>query len=83
MKLVKLTGPTPEFMAVEMECEGKADSDQPAWGLKAGDSLKLKGVSLFWWKWEGSGSEWDGSLDDEVVRGWKIVEEHAYHTPVQ
>jgi ketosteroid isomerase-like protein len=73
-----ITG-TPEFVAAEMRCEGETCVDLPHMGLKAGDTLRFVGVSLFWWRWEGEGAEWDGSLSDEAVRGWKIVEEHAYH----
>ena len=76
-----MTGPTPEFTAIEMECEGTAGTDIPALGLKAGEVLRLKGVSLYWWRWEGPSDEWDGSLSDEAVRGWKIVREHAYFVP--
>lgn len=52
-------------------------------GLKAGEMLKLRGVSLFWWRWEGEGDEWNGRLDEANVKGWKIVKEHAYHQTVE
>jgi ketosteroid isomerase-like protein len=67
----KVTGPTPEFVAAEMRCEGET---------AGGETMRLVGVSLFWWRWEGE-REWDGSLGDEGVRGWKIVRERAYYTP--
>ena len=78
----KITGFTPEFVACEMECEGKVSTDLPGFDLKAGDSMRLKGVSLFWWKWEGEGEDWDGTLSEAAIRGWKIIEEHAYHQRV-
>jgi hypothetical protein len=74
----KSTGFTPEFVACEMKCEGQVGNDLPGMGFKAGDIVTHIGVSLFWWKWEGEG-EWDGSLSEDVVRGWKVVEEHAYY----
>lgn len=74
----KSTGFTPEFVACEMKCEGQVGNDLPGLGFKAGDTVTHIGVSLFWWRWEGEG-KWDGSLSEEVVRGWKIVEEHAYY----
>lgn len=74
----KITGFTPEFVAAEMQCEGETVVDLPHIGLKAGDTLHLIGVSLFWWKWEGEGEAWDGTLSDEAVRGWKIVRERSY-----
>lgn len=81
IQLVRATCYTPEFTTVEMTCEGEAGKDLPAVGMKAGDTMRLVGVSLFWWRWEGKGSEWGGGLDDETVRGWKIVEEQAYFSP--
>ena len=75
----KTTGFTPEFVACEMRCEGEAVIDLPHAGLKAGETLRLVGVSLFWWRWEGEGAQWDGSLSDEAVRGWKIVHERSYY----
>ena len=75
----KTTGFTPEFVVCEMNCEGEATKDVPHLRLKAGDLLKTTGVSLFWWRWEGKGNEWDGSLSEEGVRGWKIIQERAYH----
>ena len=75
----KITGFTPEFVAAEMKCEGEAAIDLPHIGLKAGETMHLVGVSLFWWKWEGEGAQWDGSLSDEAVRGWKIVQERSYY----
>ena len=82
VRILKLTGFTPEFVACEMECEGKASSDMPGFDLKAGDSLRLRGVSLFWWRWEGEGEDWDGTMSEAAIRGWKIIEEHAYHQRV-
>lgn len=75
----KTTGFTPEFVVSEMKCEGVVGCDLPYRGLKAGDTLKLTGVNLFWWRWEGPTEAWDGSLSEEAVRGWKIYEEHAYY----
>jgi len=75
----KTTGFTPEFVAAEMRCEGEAVIDLPHAGLKAGETLRLVGVSLFWWRWEGEGAQWDGNLSDEAVRGWKIVRERSYY----
>ena len=75
----KITGFTPEFVVAEMRCEGKVAIDLPHAGLKAGETMHLVGVSLFWWRWEGEGAEWDGSLSDEAVRGWKIVRERSYY----
>ena len=75
----KMTGFTPEFVVCEMNCEGEAAKDVPHLRLKAGDILTTTGVSLFWWRWEGKGNEWNGSLSEEGVRGWKIIEERAYH----
>lgn len=75
----KITGYTPEFVTAEMKCEGEVAFDLPHVGMKAGDSMRLVGVSLFWWKWEGEGSEWDGNLSDESVRGWKIIQERSYY----
>ena len=75
----KITGFTPEVVACEMRCEGEAGIDLPHLSLKAGETMRLVGVSLFWWRWEGEGAEWDGSLSDEAVRGWKIVRERAYY----
>ena len=76
----KTTGFTPEFVACEMKCEGITAVDLPHAQLKAGETLRLTGVSLFWWRWEGPGESWDGSLSEEAVRGWKITEERAYFT---
>ena len=73
------TGFTPEFVACEMKCEGEAGIDLPHLGAKTGETLSWTGVSLFWYRWEGSGEEWDGSLSEEAVRGWKIIRERAYH----
>ena len=73
------TGFTPEFVACEMKCEGEPAIDLPHLGAKAGETLSWTGVSLFWYRWEGNGEEWDGSLSDEAVRGWKIIRERAYH----
>ncbi|KAI1266413.1 hypothetical protein F5Y18DRAFT_425655 [Xylariaceae sp. FL1019] len=73
------TGHTAEFVACEMRCEGRAGIDLPGLGVKAGETVTHVGVSLFWWGWEGDDEEWDGSLSEEAVRGWKIVEEHAYY----
>ena len=75
----KITGLTPDFVACEMKCEGATAIDLPHLGLKAGEIMRLVGVSLFWWKWEGEGAQWDGSLSDEALRGWKIVRERAYY----
>ncbi|KAJ9605232.1 hypothetical protein H2200_010622 [Cladophialophora chaetospira] len=75
----EMTGLTPEFVACEMNCEGEVAKDVPPMGLKAGDTLKTTGVSLFWWRWEGKSKEWDGDLSEEGVRGWKITQERAYH----
>ncbi|KAI0141583.1 hypothetical protein GGR57DRAFT_404527 [Xylariaceae sp. FL1272] len=74
----KSTGHTPEFVACEMTCEGQVGIDLPGLGAKAGETVTHVGVSLFWWRWEGDG-EWEGSLSQEAVRGWKIIEEHAYY----
>jgi hypothetical protein len=65
----KTTGFTPEFVAAEMRCEGEAVIDLPHAGVKAGETLRLVGVSLFWWRWEGEGAQWDGSLSDAAVCG--------------
>ena len=78
----KITGFTPEFTTGEMRCELGVLEDTPNLGLKAGDVMTMMGVSLFWWRWEGNGDEWDGSLSEDQVRGWKIIEEHAYYKPV-
>ena len=77
----KATAPTAEFVAAEIICEGVPGFDMPAFDIKKGEKLRLEGVSLFWWKWEGPGDDWDGSLGEEQLRGWKIVEEHVYVTP--
>jgi hypothetical protein len=74
----EITSVNPEFVVCEMNCEGVAAKDLPHLELKTGDVLKTTGVSLFWWRWEGEGNEWDGSLSEEGVRGWKIVQERAY-----
>ena len=74
-----ITGFTPEFVACEMKCEGEIAIDLPHLGSKAGETLSWTGVSLFWYRWEGNGKEWDGSLSDEAVRGWKIIRERGYH----
>ena len=79
----RISGPTPEFTVCEMRCEGEAREDVPYLGLKAGDTLRMTGVSLFWWRWEGNGDEWDGSLSEDQIRGWKIIDEHAYYLPVK
>lgn len=76
----KTTGFTPEFVASELVCEGVSAFDLAEKDVKAGETLEFKGVSLFWWKWEGSGDEWDGTLTDEAIRGWKIIREHVYVT---
>jgi hypothetical protein len=78
---LQVTGSTPEFVVSEMTCKGVAGFDLPAMGLKAGDTLELIGASLFWWKWEGEGEQWDGSLADEAIRGWKITHERVYFQP--
>jgi hypothetical protein len=70
---------TPEFVAAEMRCEGEIIYDMPHIGLKAGDTMHLVGVSLFWWKWEGKGEEWNGDVSLEAVRGWKLVRERSYY----
>ncbi|KAI8623351.1 hypothetical protein F5Y19DRAFT_458915 [Xylariaceae sp. FL1651] len=74
----KFTAHTLEFVACEMKCDGQAGIDLPGLGAKAGETVTLTGVSLFWCRWEGDG-EWDGNLSEEVVKGWKIIEEHAYY----
>jgi hypothetical protein len=79
----KTTGFTPEFVACEMKCEGITAVDLPQAQLQAGETLRLIGVSLFWWRWEGPGENWDGSLSEEAVRGWKITEERAYFTELK
>lgn len=66
-----------------MECEGTAAVSLQQMGLEAGATFKLRGVSLFWWRWEGERDAWNGSLDDESLRGWKIVQENAYHMPAK
>ena len=73
-----------DFVASEMKCEGQVAFDLPERGMKAGDTLKMAGVSLFWWRWEGGGDgeEWDGSLSEEAVRGWKLFKEHTYVLPL-
>lgn len=76
--MVGLTGPTPDFCAVEMECQGQMATNLPGTDSKSGDVMNLIGVSLFKWKWEGEESDWDGSLSEETVRCWKIVDERAY-----
>lgn len=76
----KITGFTPEFMALEMRCEGQVAANLPHLGMNPGDTLLLTGVSLFWWRWEGPGTAWDGSLSEEALRGWKITEERVYIT---
>jgi hypothetical protein len=73
------TGFMPEFVAAEMTCEGTAAMDLPQMGWKAGETMIITGVSLFWFRWEGEGEEWNGSLSDEAVRGWKIIRERAYY----
>ncbi len=73
------TGTTPEFVAAEMKCEGTAAVDFPEMNWKANETMIITGVSLFWFRWEGEGEEWDGSLSDEAVRGWKIIKEQAYY----
>ena len=75
----KTAGSSPDFVACEMRCEGEVAMDLPHVGLKAGDTMRLVGVSLFWWRWEGKNAQWDGSLSDKAVRGWKIVRERAYY----
>lgn len=75
---VKVTAPTPDFTAGEMRCEGEVAVDLPHLGLQAGDRLKLVGVSLFWWKWVGDPKGWNGSVDEESLRSWKIAAERAY-----
>lgn len=80
--VVKITGPSPDFTVCEMRCEGDVAVDMPHMGLKSGDKLKLVGVSLFWWRWEGGPEGWNGSLDEQSVRGWKIIAERAYHLPI-
>jgi hypothetical protein len=79
IQIVNVTCHTPEFVAWELICEGKAAEDLPSLALKAGDTLKLKGVSLVWWRWEGKGEEWDGDLSEDAVHGWKIIQERAYY----
>ncbi|OAQ59458.1 snoaL-like domain-containing protein [Pochonia chlamydosporia 170] len=74
------TGYTPEFVVGEFECEAVAGADMPQWGVKKGDALRMKAVSMFWWRWEGKG-EWTGALDDEAVSGWKIYRERLYSMP--
>ncbi|KID83824.1 hypothetical protein MGU_08909 [Metarhizium guizhouense ARSEF 977] len=74
------TGYTPEFVVGEFECEAVAGADMPQWGVKKGHVLRIKAVSLFWWRWQGKG-EWTGELDDEAVGGWKIYRERVYSMP--
>jgi hypothetical protein len=74
----KTTAFNPEFVALELVCEGEPAVDLPNLGMHAGDKMVMTGVTLFWWRWEGPGEEWDGSLSDEAVRGWKIIEERLY-----
>jgi hypothetical protein len=81
IQVVNITCHSPEFVALEMMCEGKAAKDLPALALKAGDTLKLTGVSLFWWRWEGKGEEWNGDVSEDAVRGWKVIRERAYYFP--
>jgi hypothetical protein len=38
-------------------------------------------VSLFWWRWEGKGEEWNGDVSEDAVRGWKVIRERAYYFP--
>ncbi|KAF2165676.1 hypothetical protein M409DRAFT_23966 [Zasmidium cellare ATCC 36951] len=74
---------TAEFVASELDCQGMAGVALPQMGIQKGASFKLKGVSLFWWRWDGEGEEWGGGLDEESVKGWKIVRENAYHQVVE
>ncbi|KAH0592268.1 hypothetical protein MHUMG1_10014 [Metarhizium humberi] len=75
------TGYTPEFVVGEFECEAVAGADMPQLGVTKGDVIRIKAVSLFWWRWQGKG-EWTGALDDEAVGGWKIYRERVYSVPV-
>ncbi|PWI64551.1 hypothetical protein PCL_09564 [Purpureocillium lilacinum] len=70
------TGYTPEFVVSELECEAIPGEDMPQWGVKKGEVLRMKAISMFWWRWEGKG-EWTGALDDEAISGWKIYRERS------
>ena len=74
------TGYTPEFVVGEFVCETVAGADVPQSGVKKGDTIRMKAISMFWWRWEGEG-EWTGALDDEAVAGWKIYRERVYVLP--
>ncbi|KAK2593597.1 hypothetical protein QQS21_008685 [Conoideocrella luteorostrata] len=79
---VTTTSFAPEFVAGEMDCAGVLAKAMPQMNLKEGDMLKLRGVSLYWWRWEGKAGGWDGSLSDEAVRSWKIYKETAFLMPI-
>lgn len=74
----KSTDHSAEFVAIEMTCEGISAFAMPGTAVKEGDKFEMVGVSLYWWKWEGPGEQWNGNLSEEGIKGWKIVRESAY-----
>ena len=73
---------TPDFTNWELLIEVVVDVDEPTMGLRKGQKNFVRGSSLIWWRWEGEGRKWNGSLEDTDsktgLRGWKIVREHDY-----
>ncbi|KAH8173013.1 hypothetical protein LIA77_07268 [Sarocladium implicatum] len=77
-------GETPEFVAWEMVLTVTMDHDEPALGIKAGQTSTIRGVALQWWRWEGEGKAWTGDLSssEKGILGWKIVKETDYMIPL-
>lgn len=73
----KTTG-TPTHCAWEMLLEVEYDIDEPRMAIKAGAKAFVRGVAVQEWRWEGDEEGWQGGLEDDQVRGWKIVRGHDY-----
>ena len=75
-------------LILEMTCEGtmaappaeSSGNEQLSSATPA--TVRMVGVTLLWWRWEGGFSEGnsDSGSSDSSLLGWKIIEERAYVT---
>lgn len=73
---------TAEFTTWEQLSEVVYGIDEPKLGIVKGQKAFIRGVSILWWRWEGPGT-WDGNVEGDSLRGWKIVREHDYMVPLK
>lgn len=66
-----------DFTTWEMLIELEYGIDEPRMGIIKGKKAFVRGVSILWWQWEGEGT-WNGDIEGDGFRGWKIVREHDY-----